>query len=236
MPCLRARHLTGRWACRSSSSRFHEAVRRARGSHRSQGQHRQALLRWLGAGARPHAPAAVGSASALAPGVPSEASQEVAPTLPARHPRLLVCRAKSRLRQANSATSARFGAGIRLVDLCQGFFFLELGCTSVPDIPRTEQSFSQFFFHNCVWWLIVRRMPSSAGETIHRAARQLQLRSLSRAPCEGKASPVAPGCCLEVEADRVCGLVGSPARHVPNVSRSPVRRTIAMPTIAAVSS
>lgn len=168
--------------------------------------------------------------------MPSEASQEVAPTLPARHPRLLVCRAKSRLRQANSATSARFGAGIRLVDLCQGFFFLELGCTSVPDIPRTEQSFSQFFFHNCVWWLIVRRMPSSAGETIHRAARQLQLRSLSRAPCEGKASPVAPGCCLEVEADRVCGLVGSPARHVPNVSRSPVRRTIAMPTIAAVSS
>lgn len=90
-----------------------------------------------------------------------EASEQVTPPFPARDPRLLVCCTEPLLCRTYGAARARFGAWIWLVDFRQRLFFPERGCTRVPNLARTEQSFPEGFFHRCICWLIVRRTPSS---------------------------------------------------------------------------
>jgi hypothetical protein len=102
---------------------------------------------------------------ALAPGRPGEAAQKVAPPLRARHPGLLVCRAKSLLRETNCATSSRLGlVRINLVDFGQRLLFLERRWSGVRGLPRTEQFFPESFFHCCAWWLIVRRTQAESWQ------------------------------------------------------------------------
>ena len=111
------------------------------------------------------------SAAALASRWPSEASEEVAPTLRARHPRLLIRSAKSRFGQTNRATCPRLGAGIGLIDLRQSLLFLELGGSRLARIRCAEHFLHQIFFHCFVGGWFFRQVPSSIGQTIHRAPR-----------------------------------------------------------------
>ena len=87
---------------------------------------------------------------------PREPTEEIAPPLPAGHPRLLVCRSQPRLGEANRAPRTGLGSRIRLVDFRQDALFLERSCIRITNVAWTEQPFSQTLFHGCALWVLGR--------------------------------------------------------------------------------
>jgi hypothetical protein len=142
---------------------------------------------------------------------PRKPTEEIAPSLPAGHPRLLVCRSEPRFSKPNRAPRTGFATRIRLVDLRQDALFLECSCIRITNVARTEQPFSQTLFHWCALWLFGWADASVRIENdLSRRPAVETAEGVTSAFCIGGGVANSAGMLPRPEANRCAGWWGVP--------------------------